>query len=98
LPVRSRGPAVCSLWHFPAGRPDWPLASTLPCGGRTFLDPGEPGPRPPSRLPLPGQYATGADATRSYRLLEGLSAVERVCEYLAMRLADPAARVDGEDD
>ena len=58
LPVRSRGPAVCSLWHFPAGRPDWPLASTLPCGGRTFLDPGEPGPRPPSRLPLPGQYAT----------------------------------------
>ena len=50
--------AVCSLWHCPAGRPDWRLASTLPCGGRTFLDPGEPGPRPPSRLPLPGQYAT----------------------------------------
>ena len=42
--------AVCSLWHCPAGRPDWRLASTLPCGGRTFLDPGEPGPRPPSRL------------------------------------------------
>jgi hypothetical protein len=62
LPVRSRGPAVCSLWHFPAGRPDWPLASTLPCGGRTFLDPGEPGPRPPSRLPLPGQYATHSGA------------------------------------
>ena len=50
--------AVCSLWHCPAGRPDWRLASTLPCGGRTFLDPGGPGPRPPSRLPLPGQYAT----------------------------------------
>ena len=34
------GPAaVCSLWHCPAGHPDWPLASTLPCGGRTFLDP-----------------------------------------------------------
>src|SRR5436190_6322705 len=30
--------AVCSLWHFPAGRPDWPLASTLPCGAPTFLD------------------------------------------------------------
>ncbi len=29
--------AVCSLWHFPAGRPDWPLASTLPCGAPTFL-------------------------------------------------------------
>ena len=30
--------AVCFLWHFPAGRPDWPLASTLPCGVPTFLD------------------------------------------------------------
>jgi len=30
--------AVCSLWHCPAGRPDWPLASTLPCGVPTFLD------------------------------------------------------------
>ena len=50
--------AVCSLWHCPAGRPDWRLASTLPCGGRTFLDSGEPEPRPPNRLPLPGQYAT----------------------------------------
>jgi hypothetical protein len=50
--------AVCSLWHCPAGRPDWRLASTLPCGGRTFLDPGGPGPRPLSRLPLPAKYAT----------------------------------------
>jgi len=39
LPDRSPGPAVCFLWHFPAGRPDWPLASTLPCGAPTFLDP-----------------------------------------------------------
>ena len=30
-------PAVCSLWHFPAGRPGLPLATTLPCGARTFL-------------------------------------------------------------
>jgi hypothetical protein len=29
--------AVCSLWHFPAGHPDRPLAGTLPCGARTFL-------------------------------------------------------------
>ena len=38
--ARSRGAgpsAVCSLWHFPAGRPDWPLASILPCGAPTFL-------------------------------------------------------------
>jgi hypothetical protein len=57
--VRSRWPAaVCFLWHCPAGHPDWRLASTLPCGGRTFLGPGEPGPRPPGRLPLRCQYAT----------------------------------------
>ena len=42
LPVRNpraTPSAVCSLWHFPAGRPDWPLTSTLPCGVPTFLDP-----------------------------------------------------------
>ena len=32
-------PAVCSLWHSPTSRLDWPLASTLPCGVPTFLDP-----------------------------------------------------------
>ena len=44
LPVRAPNPwaqgppsAVCSLWHFPASRPDWVLPSTLPCGVRTFL-------------------------------------------------------------
>jgi len=31
--------AVCFLWHFPADRPDWPLASTPTCGAPTFLDP-----------------------------------------------------------
>ena len=31
--------AVCSLWHCPAGRPGWPLATALLCGARTFLDP-----------------------------------------------------------
>src|SRR3712207_6584295 len=30
-------PAVCSLWHCPAGHPGSPLATTLPCGARTFL-------------------------------------------------------------
>ena len=34
----------------------WPAPRS--CGGRTFLDPGEPGPRPLSRLPLPAKYAT----------------------------------------
>jgi hypothetical protein len=26
------------LWHFPSGCPDRPLACTLPCEARTFLD------------------------------------------------------------
>jgi hypothetical protein len=26
------------LWHFPSGHPAWPLASTMPCGVRTFLE------------------------------------------------------------
>src|SRR5690606_14705366 len=29
--------AVYFLWHFPASHLDWPLASTLPYGARTFL-------------------------------------------------------------
>ena len=40
LPVRANpSSAVFFLWHFPAGHPDWLLASTLPCGAPTFLDP-----------------------------------------------------------
>ena len=35
LPVRAL--AVCSLWHCPAGHPGSLLATTLPCGARTFL-------------------------------------------------------------
>ena len=31
--------AVCFLWHFPWGRPRWPLATTVPCPARTFLRP-----------------------------------------------------------
>ncbi len=36
--------AVCSLLHFPSDRSAWPLASTLPCGVRTFLGARFPGP------------------------------------------------------
>jgi len=32
-----RPSAVCSLLHYPSGRPAWGLSSTLPCGVRTFL-------------------------------------------------------------
>ena len=57
-PRRAPPSAVCSLWHFPAGHPDWPLASTLPCGAPTFLDTvtrpsSGPTPRPPGRLTVP---------------------------------------------
>ena len=38
LPGHSRDRAVCFLWHCPAGHPGLPLATTLPCGVRTFLD------------------------------------------------------------
>jgi hypothetical protein len=36
-PLPAREPAVCFLWRCPASRLGWPLASTLPCGARTFL-------------------------------------------------------------
>ena len=44
--------AVCFLWHFPASRLGLPLAITLLCEVRTFLDSAlrEPEPRPPSQL------------------------------------------------
>src|SRR3954454_5349346 len=42
--------AVCSLWHFPAGHPDWPLASTLALWSPDLPRPGQTGPRPPGRL------------------------------------------------
>ena len=63
--------AVCSLWHCPAGRPGWPLATALLCGARTFLD-----------LPVPQEYrgrpvGSSAQCTLSSpepaRLLSGAS-------------------------
>ena len=63
--------AVYSLWHCPAGRPGWPLATALLCGARTFLD-----------LPVPQEYrgrpvGSSAQCTLSSpepaRLLSGAS-------------------------
>jgi len=53
--------AVCSLWHFPAGHPDRPLAGTLSCGVRTFLG----GPILPSRRVRPDDSGTGGSSTRT---------------------------------
>ena len=51
-PEGCRPSAVCFLWHFPAGRPDWPRASILSWGAPTFLStvPGGLVPRSPGRL------------------------------------------------
>ncbi len=57
------------LWHFPWGCPPWPLASTLPCGARTFLPPCCHGRRPSDLLWRVHQYSprriTGAAAAAS---------------------------------
>src|SRR6478672_11498907 len=37
--TRAEPSAVCSLLHCPSGHPAWLLASTLPFGVPTFLDP-----------------------------------------------------------
>jgi len=37
LPAASQPQAVYFLWHFPWGHPRSLLATTLPCGARTFL-------------------------------------------------------------
>ncbi len=60
----SGGPAVCSLWHFPAGHPGSVLPITLPCGARTFLDSWGL-PRPSGRLVPTAGYAVGAGVTNA---------------------------------
>ena len=63
-PWRRCPSAVCFLWHFPAGRPDWPLASTLPCGVPTFLDQVAvpvPGPTPDRDHPAGSLLASVAE-------------------------------------
>jgi hypothetical protein len=53
--LTTRGVAVCFLWHFPASHLGLPLAITLLCEVRTFLDStpalsNRCAPRPPSQL------------------------------------------------
>ena len=61
-------PAVCFLWHCPAGHPGWALPTTLLCGARTFLDssrlPRSPGwlVRPSILRSLPHRRHTGNGA------------------------------------
>src|ERR1700731_2258434 len=65
LPVRRSSPsAVCSLWHCPAGRPDWVLPSTVPCGVRTFLGPVRPVRGRPADSPPP-PFSRDPSSTRA---------------------------------
>ena len=77
--VVGTAPAVCFLWHCPAGRPGWLLATTLPCGVRTFL--GNPGfPRPSARLVcrrVHGTAPTGARRAAAARPAEPARARRR---------------------
>ena len=50
--------AVCSLLHYPLGRPNLALTSILPCEVPTFLDPVVAEPRPPVQLPVSGESRT----------------------------------------
>jgi hypothetical protein len=94
LPGAVRPPAVCFLWHFPAGHPGWALPTTLPCGARTFLDVHPVGVRAATarttRLPYRPCYpaaAGGADAR-----LPGVRAVRRG-RVLRLYADDPRAAV-----
>src|SRR4051812_49110171 len=54
-----RPSAVCFLWHFPAGHPDWPLTSTLPYGVPTFLEQVQAWSRSLSRLTVTIHASSG---------------------------------------
>ncbi len=61
--------AVCFLWHFPASHLGLPLAITLLCEVRTFLEPPCDGPRPPGQLVRdePRYYLRHAGASNARR-------------------------------
>lgn len=75
--------AVCFLWHFPWGRPHWPLASILLCGARTFLS---------RRSPKRTAAAAAFRAPRSSDLLSSYAARRMHSRYLGSRLSSSADR------
>ena len=64
--------AVCSLLHYPLGRPNLALASILPCEVPTFLDPVVAEPRPPVQLPVSIESTTVDRRPRRDRIVEEL--------------------------
>ena len=77
--------AVCFLWHFPASRLGLPLAITLLCEVRTFLDTEVP--RPPSQLirlikvlvpdPIPVMLSLSVSILRSGSCTAGSDSIGR---------------------
>ncbi len=69
--------AVCFLWHFPAGRPDWPLASILSSGAPTFLSVADhaaatrPAHRPLQSGAKVGSYPAKRNPAQARRLVTG---------------------------
>jgi hypothetical protein len=80
---RSPPSAVCFLLHCPSGRPDWPLASTLPYGAPTFLDTipaNRPEPRSPGRLTVALQC--GRSGARSRLTWWGRAVTTDPCRWV----------------
>ncbi|SDQ73059.1 hypothetical protein SAMN04489718_1965 [Actinopolyspora saharensis] len=86
------GRAVCFLWHFPEGHPWLPLATTLPCGVRTFLD-GRAPPRPPGRLVRSPSLEHATHRPHSPPRETGIPAFRTLPRPRRARFAVPAARV-----
>src|SRR5262245_19253080 len=114
LPVPVAWPsAVCSLWHFPAGHPDWALPSTLPCGVRTFLgrvtfaSPRWARTRPPGRLTTEIMFARARRERAAEHSERGgeqridhdalRGEVDVVAEHERYRDADDEIRREGEE-
>ena len=88
--------AVCSLLHYPLGRPNLARASILPCGVPTFLDPVDAEPRPPVQLPVSGESTTVHPRPRSGGRVEQLPSTEvgyrRYAEEFARRFSRTCIR------
>jgi len=80
------------LWHYPSDRPAWLLASTVPCGVRTFLR----RLRTPATARLTGLNSTIAQGALSVKMLghngpslavrEGPRKAVPSCQILALKL------------
>ena len=87
-PYRGPGPtAVCFLWHFPSSHLDWPLASTLPFGARTFLD----GSFRPAATPTPTSARSAAEYSHNLRAAGGETSSPLANQPAAPSLASVAS-------